>query len=99
MRARLRSAQVRKALGHYYEKADEDGTVQIYTSSPDNTMLIWLGKQYLDQRDKAEHSGDPARPLQVFNHRSVSTTFAQRPTADRDASSTNEGDSNGQALG
>lgn len=27
------------------------------------TMLIWLGKQMLDQRDKHEHSGDPERPV------------------------------------
>jgi hypothetical protein len=27
------------------------------------TMLIWLGKQYLGQRDKNEVSGDPERPL------------------------------------
>ena len=54
LRDRLRTAQVRKALGHYYEKADEDGAVHVYTSSPDNTMLIWLGKQYLGQSDKTE---------------------------------------------
>lgn len=33
------------------------------------TMLIWLGKQLLEQRDKLEHSGDVDRPLipvQVF---------------------------------
>jgi len=30
------------------------------------TMLIWLGKQYLEQRDKTEveHSGNIGRPLQ-----------------------------------
>lgn len=54
LRDRLRTAQVRKALGHFYEKTDEDGTTHIYTSSPDNTMLIWLGKQYLGQSDKTE---------------------------------------------
>lgn len=28
------------------------------------TMLIWLGKQMLNQRDRAELSGDPDRPIQ-----------------------------------
>lgn len=54
MRARLRTAQVRKALGHCYEKVEKDGTKVIYTTEPDNTMLIWLGKQYLGQSDKSE---------------------------------------------
>ena len=30
-----------------------------------DTMLIWLGKQILGQRDKFEHSGDPDNPLTV----------------------------------
>lgn len=54
LRSNLRTAQVRKALGHYYEKADKDGVIQVYTAPPDNTMLIWLGKQYLAQSDKSE---------------------------------------------
>lgn len=54
MRDKLRTAQVRKALGHFYEKADKDGNVEIYVTEPDNTMLIWLGKQYLGQSDKTE---------------------------------------------
>jgi hypothetical protein len=29
------------------------------------TMLIWLGKQYLGQRDKTEVSGDEAAPLGI----------------------------------
>ncbi|MDE2472931.1 MAG: hypothetical protein KGL35_30520 [Bradyrhizobium sp.] len=27
------------------------------------TMLIWLGKQLLGQKDRHEHSGDPAAPM------------------------------------
>lgn len=54
MRDRLRTAQVRKALGTHYEKVDDDGIIHVYTTLPDNTMLIWLGKQYLGQSDKAE---------------------------------------------
>lgn len=55
LRDRLRTAQVRKALGHFYEKVAEDGSVDIYTTPPDNTMLIWLGKQYLGQSEKTEN--------------------------------------------
>jgi len=29
------------------------------------SMLIWLGKQYLDQRDHVEHSGDQKAPIQL----------------------------------
>lgn len=56
LRDRLRTAQVRKALGHHYEKEDDDGNIEVYTTPPDNTMLIWLGKQYLGQRDKTENT-------------------------------------------
>ena len=31
------------------------------------TMLIWLGKQLLGQKDKVEHSGDADSPLYVHN--------------------------------
>jgi predicted membrane chloride channel (bestrophin family) len=55
LRERLRTTQVRKALGHFYEKEDKDGNMVIYTTEPDNTMLIWLGKQYLGQSDKTEN--------------------------------------------
>jgi hypothetical protein len=55
LRERLRTAQVRKALGHFYEDVDKDGNRTIYTTAPDNTMLIWLGKQYLGQSDKTEN--------------------------------------------
>lgn len=62
LRERLRTAQVRKALGHYYEKEDKDGTIEVYTAAPDNTMLIWLGKQYLGQSDKVENK-DTTDPI------------------------------------
>ena len=31
----------------------------------DKTMLIWLGKQRLDQRDKQEHTGKDGGPIEV----------------------------------
>jgi DNA-binding CsgD family transcriptional regulator len=62
LRDRLRTAQVRKALGHFYEKEDKDGVMQVYTAPPDNTMLIWLGKQYLGQSDKTE-TKDTSDPI------------------------------------
>lgn len=54
LRDRLRTAQVRKALGLFYEDTDKDGNRIVYTTQPDNTMLIWLGKQYLGQSEKTE---------------------------------------------
>ena len=66
LRSTLRTAQVRKALGVLAERETPDGTV-VYQIPPDNTMLIWLGKQYLGQRDKAEtqHSGSPDAPMTI----------------------------------
>ena len=32
----------------------------------DTAMLIWLGKQYLGQKDKHEQSGDPDRPIKII---------------------------------
>lgn len=55
LRSNLRSAQVKKALGVYVPEYDKQGNrVDLYLSPPDNTMLIWLGKQYLGQSDKVE---------------------------------------------
>jgi len=38
------------------------------------TMLIWLGKQYLDQRDKQthEHSGPDGKPIETKSSRDLS---------------------------
>lgn len=60
LRANLRSSQVKKALGHFQQRVTDDGEVEVYLTAPDNTMLIWLGKQYLGQADKSEakHSID-----------------------------------------
>lgn len=62
MRTRLRSAQVKKALGYFVEKSDKEGNVEVYLTPPDNTMLIWLGKQYLGQSDKSE-TKDTSEPV------------------------------------
>jgi DNA-binding CsgD family transcriptional regulator len=66
LRSTLRTAQVRKALGVLAERETPDGTI-VYQTPPDNTMLIWLGKQYLGQRDKAEtqHSGSADNPMTI----------------------------------
>ena len=32
----------------------------------DRTLLIWLGKQYLGQRDKTELSGDQDKPISII---------------------------------
>lgn len=39
--------------------------------SGDRVMLIWLGKQYLGQKDKHEHAGDKDQPLEVLVTRRV----------------------------
>lgn len=63
LRTNLRSAQVKKALGVYVPEYDKQGNrVDLYLSPPDNTMLIWLGKQYLSQSDKVE-TKDTSEPI------------------------------------
>lgn len=62
LRTGLRTAQVKKALGVLVERVDKDGEKDIYLTPPDNTMLIWLGKQYLDQHDKSE-TKDTSDPI------------------------------------
>ena len=53
-----------------FEYAKESGKTslrraQFKTALEGNaTMLIWLGKQMLDQKDKHEHAGDPLNPIQ-----------------------------------
>lgn len=40
--------------------------------SGDRVMLIWLGKQYLGQKDKHEHAGDEDHPIELeVTHRVV----------------------------
>lgn len=94
LRESLRTAQVRKALGHFQERTDKDGVSIVYQAAPDNTMLIWLGKQYLDQRDKQEIGGDAARPL-VFSHNAAVAALARGSVADTDASGADESGSDG----
>lgn len=62
LRRDLRSAQVKKALGIFEERTDKKGEKEVYLTPPDNTMLIWLGKQYLEQRDKTE-TKDTSDPI------------------------------------
>jgi DNA-binding CsgD family transcriptional regulator len=63
LRSNLRTAQVKKALGVFVPEYDKQGNrVDLYLSPPDNTMLIWLGKQYLGQSDKTE-TKDTSDPI------------------------------------
>lgn len=39
------------------------------TDKQNISMLIWLGKQYLDQRDHVEHSGNDKSPIQLAYQR------------------------------
>lgn len=94
LRRNLRSAQIKKALGHYVEKTDKDGTIEVYQTPPDTTMLIWMGKQYLEQRDKHEIAGDAERPV-VFSHRATVAGLARRSGIHPDASGADEGRGDG----
>lgn len=40
-------------------------------------MLIWLGKQFLDQRDKHEHSGDSERPIATKGEMTFKVEFVK----------------------
>lgn len=55
----LRRAQFVLASG----VKDDEGN---YKKMPDSKMLIHLGKQYLDQKDKVQHSNDPKEPFNLL---------------------------------
>jgi hypothetical protein len=61
-RASLKRTQFAKAVGYAVER--KDGTV--YTREPDTTMLIWLGKVVLGQRETTltQMTGPDGRPLE-----------------------------------
>lgn len=66
LRSDLRTAQVRKALGVFVPEYDKEGNrIDVYLAPPDNTMLIWLGKQYLEQRDKQDVENSGAMVIKV----------------------------------
>jgi hypothetical protein len=39
----------------------------VYLTAPDNTMLIWLGKQYLEQRDKQDVESRGGMTLKIID--------------------------------
>lgn len=43
--------------------------VKLALEDGDKGMLIWLGKQYLGQRDKHEHTGSEGGPIQYADAR------------------------------
>jgi hypothetical protein len=53
-----------KAMQDAIERGRSKGRVSLRKSqfdrarAGDRTMLVWLGKQYLEQKDRVEHSGD-----------------------------------------
>lgn len=66
-----------------------------------DTMLIWLGKQYLDQRDKQDVGSDPERPL-LFGpaaHHAAIADLEAGSTADTAVGSGDEGDRHGATMG
>jgi hypothetical protein len=52
-----------------YKKHQDEGKVSLrrlqWKAAQDGntTMLVWLGKQVLGQKDRHEHAGDPDQPL------------------------------------
>jgi len=54
-----------------YKKGQEEGKMSLRrlqwkaANVGNTTMLVWLGKQYLGQKDKSELSGDSNQPLVV----------------------------------
>lgn len=87
-RAQLNEGRAR--LRHSLRKAQVERAI-----NGSDTMLIWLGKQYLEQRDKNEISGDPQRPLTVFNHGAAVAGLAARPAPHPDAPGADEGGGDG----
>lgn len=81
-------AQLRQSLRRAQVKRALDGS---------DTMLIWLGKQYLEQRDKQEISGPDAGPIPVqpFNPLAALAPLAPRPVGDSDAPGADQGDHDG----
>jgi len=60
----LRRRQFQVALGQEIVY-DKDGNVIQQPIAPSPVMLIWLGKQYLQQADKGELSGKDGVPLRI----------------------------------
>lgn len=60
--------------------------VQIKMAVHDNNvaMAIWLGKQYLGQRDRHEVGGDDERPIRIetYDARAAIAAIAPGPTTD-----------------
>lgn len=60
-------------FAEYYSQKAEKGKISLRRKqwqvalSGDKTMLIWLGKQYLDQRERASHelSGPNGKPIET----------------------------------
>ena len=66
-------------------------------------MLIFLGKQYLEQSDKQEIGGTDGKPLRVeitaVNYRVAIANLAPRPVADCDASGQDQSALDGAPVG
>lgn len=67
------------------------------------TMLIWLGKQMLGQKDlqRQEHTGAEGKPIEIQNidYRALLAPLAPATMEHQPASSENKGSGNGQTLG
>lgn len=63
--------EYKMSFAEYFKKHSANGKISLrrkqyeVAQSGNVPMLIWLGKQYLDQKDKQEHSGDPNNPINM----------------------------------
>lgn len=58
-RASLKRTQFAMAMGVSYEVGEGDEAKRIYTRLPDRTMLVWLGKVVLGQREPVQRIANP----------------------------------------
>jgi hypothetical protein len=62
------------------------------------TMLIWLGKQLLGQRDRHEVSDDPERPALTFLHLTAMRAFTTEMLQQRETAEANGTTINGKVV-
>jgi AraC-like DNA-binding protein len=91
--------QLKQGRGSLREKLRKAQVARALQGS--DTMLIWLGKQYLDQHDKQEIRGHAEKPLTltVFDHAAAAAAAAGRSGSHRLTSGTDEGDRDGETVG
>lgn len=83
----LRRMQYKSAMGEYDEEIGK------YTLAPSVPMQIWLGKQYLDQKDKHENVIEDKTNIPQFEWADAEDITNQKQLEDGQSLEENEGDS------